>query len=129
MSQRKKVNNPANNFSLKDKFLQQTGRLVPVPQASEKREPPVEESAPQKNVSGNRGLSEKEDPKCYEWERWTIILSKDIKRKIMAIADKERFSIRDIIEKFLGDGIEAYETKHGKIKTKAPKRKSIDSIL
>lgn len=129
MSQRKKVNNPANNFSLKDQFLLQTGRPVPAPQASENREPPVEESASQKNVSSNRALSEKEDPKCYEWERWTIILSKDMKRKIMAIADKERFSIRDVIEKFLGDGIDAYEAKHGKVKTKAKKRKSIESIL
>ena len=129
MSQRKKVNNPANNYSLKDQFLQQTGRLVPEPQASENRKPPVEESASQKNVSNNRSQSEKEEPKCYEWERWTIILSKDMKRKIMAIADKERFSIRDIIEKFLGDGIDAYEAKHGKVKTKAKKRKSIDSIL
>ena len=129
MSQRKKVNNPANNYSLKDQFLQQTGRPVPAPQASENREPPVEESAPQKNVSSNRAQPEKEESKCYEWERWTIILSKDMKRKIMAIADKERFSIRDIIEKFLGDGIDAYEAKHGKVKTKAKKRKSIESIL
>jgi hypothetical protein len=129
MSQRKKVNNPANNYSLKDQFLQQTGRPVPAPQASENREPPMEKSVPQKNVSSKRIQSEKEEPKCYEWERWTIILSKDMKRKIMAIADKERFSIRDIIEKFLGDGIDAYEVKHGKVKTRPRKKKSVDSLL
>ena len=128
MSQRKKVNNPANNYSLKDQFLQQTGRPVPAPQASENREPPVEKSVPQKNVSGNRAQSEKEEPKCYEWERWTIILSKDMKRKIMAIADKERFSIREVVEKFFTDGIAAYEAKHGVIDTTPKKKKNIDSL-
>ncbi len=128
MSQRKKVNNPTNNYSLKDQFLQQTGRPVPAPQASENREPPVEKSVPQKTVSNNRSQSEKEEPKCYEWERWTIILSKDMKRKIMAIADKERFSIREVVEKFFTDGIAAYEAKHGVIDTTPKKKKNIDSL-
>ena len=128
MSQRKKVNNPANNFSLKDQFLQQTGRLVPAPQASENRELPVEESASQKNVSSNRALPEKEDPKCYEWERWTIICRKEFKQKITAISEKEGFTIREVVEKFFTDGIAAYEAKHGAIDITPKRKKNIDSL-
>lgn len=123
MSQRKKVNNPANNFSLKDQFLQQTGRPVPAPQASENREPPVEESASQ-----NRAQPEKEEPENYDWDRWTIICRKEFKQKITAISEKEGFTIREIVEKFFTDGIAAYEAKHGMIDTTLKKKKNIDNL-
>ena len=128
MSQRKKVNNPANNYSLKDQFLQQTGRPVPAPQASENREPPVEKSVPQKTVSNNRFQSEKEEPENYDWDRWTIICRKEFKQKITAISEKEGFTIREIVEKFFTDGIAAYEAKHGMIDTTLKKKKNIDSL-
>lgn len=123
MSQRKKVNNPANNFSLKDQFLQQTGRPVPAPQASENREPPVEEL-----VSQNRAQPEKEEPENYDWDRWTIICRKEFKQKITAISEKEGFTIREIVEKFFTDGIAAYEAKHGMIDTTLKKKKNIDNL-
>ena len=123
MSQRKKVNNPANNFSLKDQFLQQTGRPVPAPQASENREPPVEEL-----VSQNRAQPEKEEPENYDWDRWTIICRKEFKQKITAISEKEGFTIREVVEKFFTDGIAAYEAKHGVIDTTPKKKKNIDSL-
>ena len=123
MSQRKKVNNPANNFSLKDQFLQQTGRPVPAPQASENREPPVEEL-----VSQNRTQPEKEEPENYDWDRWTIICRKEFEQKITAISEKEGFTIREIVEKFFTDGIAAYEAKHGVIDTTPKKKKNIDSL-
>ncbi len=123
MSQRKKVNNPANNFSLKDQFLQQTGRPVPAPQASENREPPVEEL-----VSQNRTQPEKEEPENYDWDRWTIICRKEFKQKITAISEKEGFTIREIVEKFFTDGIAAYEAKHGMIDTTLKKKKNIDNL-
>ena len=123
MSQRKKVNNPANNFSLKDQFLQQTGRPVPAPQASENREPPVEEL-----VSQNRTQPENEEPENYDWDRWTIICRKEFKQKITAISEKEGFTIREIVEKFFTDGIAAYEAKHGMIDTTLKKKKNIDNL-
>ena len=123
MSQRKKVNNPANNFSLKDQFLQQTGRPVPAPQASENREPPVEEL-----VSQNRTQPEKEEPENYDWDRWTIICRKEFKQKITAISEKEGFTIREVVEKFFTDGIAAYEAKHGMIDTTLKKKKNIDNL-
>lgn len=128
MSQRKKLNNPANNYSLKDQFLHQTGRPVPAPQASEKHEPPVEESAPLNNLSSNRAQSEKEESKFYDWDRWTIICRKDFKQEITAIAEKEGFTIREIVEKFFTDGIAAYEAKHGAIDRTPKRKKDIDSL-
>ena len=124
MSQRKKVNNPANNFSLKDQFLRQTGRLVPAPQASEKCEVPVEEPVPQKN----RAQPEKEEPENYDWDRWTIICRKEFKQKITAISEKEGFTIREVVEKFFTDGIAAYEAKHGAIDITPKRKKNIDSL-
>ncbi len=122
MSQRKKVSNPANNYSLKDQFLQQTGRPVPAPQASENREPPVEKSAP------HRAQPEKVESENYDWDRWTIICRKDFKQGITAIAEKEGFTIREVVEKFFTDGIAAYEAKHGVIDTTPKKKKNIDSL-
>jgi hypothetical protein len=123
MSQRKKVSNPANNYSLKDQFLQQTGRPVHAPQASDKREQPAEGPVPQ-----NRAQPEKEEPENYDWDRWTIICRKEFKQKITAISEKEGFTIREIVEKFFTDGIAAYEAKHGVIDTTPKKKKNIDSL-
>ena len=123
MSQRKKVSNPANNYSLKDQFLQQTGRPVHAPKVSEKCEIPVEEPVPQ-----NRAQPEKEEPENYDWDRWTIICRKEFKQKITAISEKEGFTIREIVEKFFIDGIVAYEAKHGVIDTTPKKKKNIDSL-
>ena len=122
MSQRKKVSNPANNYSLKDQFLQQTGRPVHAPQASDKREQPAEEPVP------HRAQSEKVESENYDWDRWTIICRKEFKQKITAISEKEGFTIREIVEKFFTDGIAAYEAKHGVIDTTPKKKKNIDSL-
>lgn len=128
MSQRKKVSNPANNYSLKDQFLQQTGRPVHAPQASDKREQPAEEPVPQKNMSSNRAKPEKVESENYDWDRWTIICRKEFKQKITAISEKEGFTIREVVEKFFTDGIAAYEAKHGAIDITPKRKKNIDSL-
>ena len=60
------------------------------------------------------------------WQHFTIICAVEIVVKIKAIARIEGFSIREVIEKFLSDGITRYEQKHGAVTNR---KKSIDDIL
>ena len=60
------------------------------------------------------------------WQHFTVILAVDIVVKIKAIARIEGFSIRDVVEKFLSDGIARYEQKHGAVTNR---KKNIDDIL
>ena len=60
------------------------------------------------------------------WQHFTVILAVEIVVKIKAIARIEGFSIRDVVEKFLSDGIARYEQKHGGVTNR---KKSIDDIL
>ena len=60
------------------------------------------------------------------WQHFTVILAVEIVVKIKAIARIEGFSIRDVVEKFLRDGIARYEQKHGVVTNR---KKSIDDIL
>ena len=60
------------------------------------------------------------------WQHFTVILAVDIVVKIKAIARIEGFSIRDVVEKFLRDGIARYEQKHGAVTNR---KKNIDDIL
>jgi len=45
---------------------------------------------------------------------------------VKTIAHNEGFSIRDVVEKFLGDGISRYEHRHGAV---AHQQKDINDIL
>ena len=60
------------------------------------------------------------------WQHFTIICAVEIVIKIKAIARIEGFSIREVIEKFLRDGIARYEQKHG---TVTNRKKSVDEVL
>ena len=60
------------------------------------------------------------------WQHFTFICAVEIVVKIKAIARIEGFSIREVIEKFLSDGIARYEQKHGAVTNR---KKSIDEIL
>ena len=60
------------------------------------------------------------------WQHFTVILAVDIVVKIKAIARIEGFSIRDVVEKFLSDGIARYEQRHGAVTNR---KKNIDDIL
>jgi len=60
------------------------------------------------------------------WQHFTVILAVEIVVKIKAIAHKEGFSIRDVVEKYLKDGIARYEQKHGAV---TKQRRNIDDIL
>ena len=60
------------------------------------------------------------------WQHFTFICAVEIVVKIKAIARIEGFSIREVVEKFLRDGIARYEQKHGAVTNR---KKSIDEIL
>ena len=60
------------------------------------------------------------------WQHFTVICAVEIVVKIKAIARIEGFSIREVIEKFLSDGIARYEQKHG---TVTNRKKSVDEVL
>ena len=60
------------------------------------------------------------------WQHFTIICAVEIVVKIKTIARIEGFSIREVIEKFLRDGIARYEQKHGAVTNR---KKSVDEVL
>ena len=82
---------------------------------------PTEQPKPQKQqVPKEASVTKK------AWQHFTFICAVEIVVKIKAIARIEGFSIREVIEKFLSDGIARYEQKHGAITNR---KKSIDDIL
>ena len=66
------------------------------------------------------------DASKRDWMHFTFICSIEIVDKVKAIAHKEGFSIRDVVEKYLKDGIARYEQKHGAV---TKQRRDIDEIL
>ena len=66
------------------------------------------------------------DASKRDWMHFTFICSIEIVDKVKAIAHKEGFSIRDVVEKYLKDGIARYEQKHGAVTNQ---RRNIDDIL
>ncbi len=82
---------------------------------------PKEQKKPQKEQQ-----SEKTSVIKRAWQHFTVIIAVEIVVKIKAIARIEGFSIRDVVEKFLSDGIARYEQKHGAVTNR---KKSIDDIL
>lgn len=61
-----------------------------------------------------------------DWERFSLVCSKDIIQKVYDISEKEGFSIRDLMELFLQRGISEYEKKNGVSK---PRFKNIQKLL
>ena len=60
------------------------------------------------------------------WQHFTFICAVEIVVKIKAIARIEGFTIREVVEKFLRDGIARYEQKHGAVTNR---KKSVDDVL
>ena len=59
-------------------------------------------------------------------EHFTFICDNVIVEKIKAIANREGFPIRQVMEFFLNNGIDAYERKHGMA---IPSKKEINELL
>lgn len=61
-------------------------------------------------------LSSKEKKKDVPSRHFTFICSTELANKVQAIARKEGFTIRALMEYMMQQGIDSYESKHGKIK-------------
>lgn len=106
-----KFNNPAKGFNLQEALLENTGHDIP-----QKREKKELEN-PQTTTPDT------------SWERFTVVCSCELVDKIKAIAQKEGFTIREVVEKFFSNGISSYENKHGKIQIMNRKKQNIDDVL
>ena len=82
---------------------------------------PTEQPKPQKQQA-----PEKASVIRKAWQHFTFICAVEIAVKIKAIARIEGFSIREVVEKFLRDGIARYEQKHGAVTNR---KKSVDEVL
>ena len=82
---------------------------------------PTELPKPQKQQASNEASVIRK-----AWQHFTIICAVEIVVKIKAIARIDGFSIREVVEKFLKDGIARYEQKHGAVTNR---KKSVDEVL
>ena len=88
----------------------------------------TQQSKPQKQQvrPQEQKMPQEADVSKRDWMHFTFICSIEIVDKVKAIACKEGFSIRDVMEKYLKDGIARYEQKHGAV---TKQRRNIDDIL
>ncbi len=73
-----------------------------------------EEPAPSAQVS--TVTKRKEEHADEPWKHFTFICSVELADKVQAIARKEGFSIRALMEHMMRQGIATYEAKNGKVK-------------
>ena len=110
MAKKKKITNEANSMSLAEALLEDTGI------ASPKKDKVKSSESPQA-------------PTDASWTHFTVICNDELVEKIKAIAQKEGFTIREVVEKFFRNGISSYEGKHGRIIVKPRKKQNIDDVL
>lgn len=109
MAMKKKIKNTAN--SLADELLANSGAIP---------------TAVSQNGSENKTEAQQSDA---SWTHFTVICSSELVEKIKAIAQKEGFTIREVVEKFFRNGIGSYESKHGVVKVRNRKKQNIDDVL
>jgi hypothetical protein len=108
---KKKIENVAN--SLADELLANSG-VVPA-------------TVPQ-NGGGNKTEAQQSFTDV-SWTHFTVICSSELVDKIKAIAQKEGFTIREVVEKSFRDTINKYESKHGPIVIKSKKKQNVEDVL
>lgn len=122
--------------NLSDIVRRNTGAVPPQIQESQVAvaEPVAEEAKQLKNTPPTgKAHSKRKVPKgssdkssSQSSEHFTFICDSEIVEKIKAIASREGFAIRQVMEFFLKNGIDAYERKHG---SAIPSNKDINEIL
>lgn len=66
----------------------------------------------------------------YDWDRFCFVCDKSLIAKVKAIAEKERLTIRQLMERMMTIGINRYERKNGAINVDIPvSKKKIKDIL
>ncbi|UKI45895.1 MAG: hypothetical protein L6V92_10580 [Phocaeicola vulgatus] len=65
-----------------------------------------------------------------QWQHFSFICSTELVGKVQAIAHKEGFTIRSFMEYVMKQGVDAYESKYGKVKKSEQKtsRKSCKNV-
>lgn len=69
----------------------------------------------------------KEETKEVPWRHFSFICSVELVEKVQAIAHKEGFSIRALMEFMISQGVTAYEAKYGKVRKL--KRKRVHDVM
>jgi len=103
MNKRKK--NLANEIDLTAGFLETSGQPSPTPAP-----------AVTKTTTEGKGT------------HFSVICNSEIVEKVKNIAKLEGFTIREVVEKYLSDGIKNYETKRGPV-TFSENNKDINDVL
>ena len=79
-------------------------------------------------TTGKKRVGRPSSPENYG--RTSLILNKEQVAKVKVIAQTEGFTMKDIVEKALGDIIDRYEKRHGEVVVESlTKEKSIDDIF
>lgn len=92
---------------------------VPVNESSTE----IEDDKKNKYVSKTKNKA----TKAPSYEHFNVLCDKDLACKIRLIAEKERFSIREIVEQIFKQAIERYESLHGVIRK--PRKNSITDLF
>ena len=70
----------------------------------------------EQQISAPNSQTESDSPNDEPWRHFSFICSKELVDKVQTIARKEGFTIRSFMEYVMKQGVEAYESKYGKVK-------------
>ena len=70
----------------------------------------------EQQISAPNPQTESNSPNDEPWRHFSFICSKELVDKVQTIARKEGFTIRSFMEYVMKQGVEAYESKYGKVK-------------
>ena len=90
----------------------------------DKYEPPRESKDVKASIKATRMEEKTAD---MPWKHFSFICSVELVDKIQAIAHKEGFTIRALMEFLMRQGIDKYESKHGK--AKKIKAKDVNDVM
>lgn len=91
---------------------------------AEEETKPVAQTAPSADPSPTQ---DKNGSKEVPWKHFTFICSVELADKVQAIAHKEGFTIRALMEYLMSQGVANYESKHGKVRK--IKTKEVTDVL
>lgn len=90
----------------------------------DKYEPPADDNV---TKTSNKIPRNREQTVEEAWKHFSFICSVTLVDKIQAIAHKEGFTIRALMEYLMRQGIDKYEAKHGK--AKKIKAKNVNDVM
>ena len=70
----------------------------------------------EQQISAPSPQEDSDSPNDEPWRHFSFICSKELVDKVQTIARKEGFTIRSFMEYVMKQGVEAYESKYGKVK-------------